>query len=89
MQRRWAITHYIYNDTVGVSILIQPEGRMQPTEPYELDDNEGYVSILIQPEGRMQQEKWRKGQAGYHRVSILIQPEGRMQLVRPLPLPGV
>ena len=60
-----------------VSILIQPEGRMQLSymqngEPTHI------VSILIQPEGRMQLRR-RSRPRQFNRVSILIQPEGRMQ----------
>ena len=62
-----------------VSILIQPEGRMQlryapVCQPF---DN---VSILIQPEGRMQLSGVTPHRDAAERVSILIQPEGRMQL---------
>ena len=61
-----------------VSILIQPEGRMQLRLVAGPGAAPAEVSILIQPEGRMQ----RLGAArvlGEVLVSILIQPEGRMQ----------
>ena len=62
---------------IEVSILIQPEGRMQRgTQPFH--DITHLVSILIQPEGRMQQRR-ANSNIRVKRVSILIQPEGRMQ----------
>ena len=62
-----------------VSILIQPEGRMQLADERGVRVDDLIVSILIQPEGRMQ----HGGVVTYRlllTVSILIQPEGRMQL---------
>ena len=66
-----------------VSILIQPEGRMQRWA--YLEELPALVSILIQPEGRMQPLEMILVSilitlAGNF-VSILIQPEGRMQRV--------
>ena len=66
-----------------VSILIRPEGRMQPTHDQGFQSSwlqqvyRDHVSILIRPEGRMQ-HRFDWTHAG-HTVSILIRPEGRMQ----------
>ena len=60
-----------------VSILIQPEGRMQLLPPAWMLAA-CIVSILIQPEGRMQRPPV-DGVGSIILVSILIQPEGRMQ----------
>ena len=61
-----------------VSILIQPEDRMQALA----DDDDALrfslVSILIQPEDRMQGKLYGRN-ACIQIVSILIQPEDRMQ----------
>ena len=67
----------IFHDLV--SILIQPEGRMQHLSGVEVPDDFVIVSILIQPEGRMQHAAYGDFVAGDGLVSILIQPEGRMQ----------
>ena len=40
--------------SLGVSILIRPEGRMQPQPPVGRTYGPWDVSILIRPEGRMQ-----------------------------------
>ena len=61
-----------------VSILIQPEGRMQHTLRHTYATR-FIVSILIQPEGRMQRGPRAARMRESVRVSILIQPEGRMQ----------
>ena len=43
------------NLRAGVSILIRPEGRMQPDDAHlAAEAQAGPVSILIRPEGRMQ-----------------------------------
>ena len=63
----------------AVSILIQPEGRMQRASTLAQRPVVVHVSILIQPEGRMQQPRQHQGNRVQHDVSILIQPEGRMQ----------
>ena len=70
---------------LAVSILIRPEGRMQP----QLSQRRGgrwrslCVSILIRPEGRMQPLAcWNvdvRIACNSGTVSILIRPEGRMQ----------
>ena len=61
-----------------VSILIQPEGRMQRGGNAGNAGTEDDVSILIQPEGRMQPAAGSRARPEKV-VSILIQPEGRMQ----------
>ena len=64
-------------ELIRVSILIQPEDRMQAARATLCGVAEP-VSILIQPEDRMQGTQrvlWERGVA----VSILIQPEDRMQ----------
>ena len=62
-----------------VSILIQPEGRMQRARMAFVGASYSYVSTLIQPEGRMQPRADQGSAVREVRVSILIQPEGRMQ----------
>ena len=71
-------------DDRPVSILIQPEGRMQRGNDGLKFQPALAVSILIQPEGRMQQQRNQQMAEQQEQVSILIQPEGRMQL-RPYP----
>ena len=68
---------------VLVSILIQPEDRMQACPDCLYERSDLRVSILIQPEDRMQggvRVSWIM--QGYALVSILIQPEDRMQACR-------
>ena len=62
-----------------VSILIQPEDRMQVLEGHQHVARK-HVSILIQPEDRMQVLEGHQHVARKH-VSILIQPEDRMQVL--------
>ena len=62
----------------GVSILIRPEGRMQPCPRLFAFPAQAAVSILIRPSGRMQRRRPCCPCAGLP-VSILIRPEGRMQ----------
>ena len=69
---------YQDNPVANVSILIRPEGRMQPPPPVGFPCWLG-VSILIRPEGRMQPPVAEDVAAAGHDVSILIRPEGRMQ----------
>ena len=75
--RRVAIEYRIKQ--ILVSILIQPEGRMQPHPHCQRRRPNQLVSILIQPEGRMQPKSPVLLRSSRY-VSILIQPEGRMQL---------
>ena len=78
--------HHLVDRVVGgvVSILIQPEGRMQPVFARQVDAQRLAVSILIQPEGRMQLGDVVEPEGRHPPVSILIQPEGRMQRARTL-----